>query len=131
MAESIDEDAARFMRSQEIGVLESEFESRGKDGGSTENELTSGKEQATGEDDSAAEGRLKIVEESDDAGREAVAQSSAVSGSVGRPVAGFGQIDENDSEQGDIDGGGNCDNSDHSTESDNRPSFGLSLRPAR
>ena len=123
MAESIDEDAARFMRSQEIGVLESEFESRGNDGENTENELTSGKEQEVGEDNFAAEGQLRIAEESDDAGRETVAQSPVVSGSVGRPVAGFGQIDECDSEQGGVEGEGNCDDLDHSTESDNRHSL--------
>ena len=50
---------------------------------------------------------MKIVEESDDAGRETVAQSPVVSVSVGPPVAGFGQIDESDSEQVDIDGEGN------------------------
>ena len=76
-----------------------------------------------GEDSSAAEGQLRIAEESADAGREAVAQSLVVAGSVGRPVAGFGQIDESDSEQGDVKGEGNCGNSDHSTESDNRHSL--------
>ena len=123
MGESTDEDAAQFMHSQEIGALKSEFESRGKNGENTENELTSGKEQEVDEDDSAAEGQLRIAEESDDAGREAVAQSLVVSGSAVRPVAGFGQIDESDSEQGDIDGEGNCENSHHSTESDNRHSL--------
>ena len=58
-AESIDEDAARFMRLPVIGEMESEFESRGKNGGSTENELTSGKEQEVGEVNSAAEGQIK------------------------------------------------------------------------
>ena len=64
MSESTDEDAAQFMRSREIGVLESEFESRGNDGENTENELASGKEQGLGEDSSAAECRLRIAEES-------------------------------------------------------------------
>ena len=123
MAESTDEDAARFMRSQEIGVLESEFESRDNDGENTETELTSGREQEVGKDNSATEGHLRIAEESDDARRETVAQSPVVSGSVGRLVAGFGRIDESDSEQGDVEGEGNCDNSDHSTESDNRHSL--------
>ena len=104
MAESTDEDAAQFMRLQEIGVLESEFESRGNDGENTENEMTSGKEQEVGEDNSAAEGQLRIAEESDDAGRETVAQTLVVSGSVGRPAAGFAQIDKSDSEQGDAEG---------------------------
>ena len=104
MAESTAKDAARFMRSQEVGVLESEFESRGNDGENTDNELTSGKKQEVGEDSSAAEGQLRIAEESDDAGRETVAQSPVVSGSVCRPLAGFGQIDESDSEQGDVEG---------------------------
>ena len=58
-AGSTDEDAARLLRLQEIGELESEFESRGKNGRSTENELTSGKEQEVGEDDSAAEGQIE------------------------------------------------------------------------
>ena len=69
MAESTDEDAAQFMHSQEIGALKSEFESRGKNGENTENELTFWKKkQEVDEDDSAAEGQLRIAEESDDAG---------------------------------------------------------------
>ena len=48
MAEANDENAARFMRSREIGVLESEFESRGNDGENTENGLTSGKRTGIG-----------------------------------------------------------------------------------
>ena len=123
MSESTDEDAAQFMRSREIGVLESEFESRGNDGENTENELASGKEQGLGEDSSAAECRLRIAEESADAGREEVAQSPMVAVSVGRPVAGFGKIDESDREQGDVEGEGDHGHSDHSTESDNRLSL--------
>ena len=75
-----------------------------------------------GEDSSGADDRLRIVEESDDAEREAVAHSPAVAVSAGRPVAGFGQIDESESEQGDAEGEGNGDDSDHSTESDKRHS---------
>ena len=123
MAESTDEDAARFMRSREIGVLESEFESRGGDGENTECELTSGNEQGLGDDSSAAEGQLVIAEESADVDREEVAQSPVIAGSAIRPAAGFGQIDESDSEEGDVEGDGNCGNSDHSTESDNRHSL--------
>ena len=46
-----------------------------------------------------------------------------IAGSAVRPAAGFGQIDESDSEEGDVEGDGNCGNSDHSTESDNRHSM--------
>ena len=123
MAESTDEDAARFMRFQEIGVLESEFESQGNGGGNTENELTSVGGHDVGEGSSDADGHLRIVEESDDAGRAAVAHSPAVAGSAGRPVAGFGQIDESESEQGVAEGEGNGDDSDRSTESDKRHSL--------
>ena len=118
MAESTDEDAARFMRSQEIGVLESEFESQGNGGGNTENELTSVGGHDVVEDSSDADGQLRIVEESDDAERAAVTHSLAADGSAGRPVAGFGQIDESESEQDDAEGEGNDDDSDRSTESD-------------
>ena len=123
MAESTDEDAARFMRSQEIGVLESEFESQGNGGGNTENELTSVGGHDAGEDSSGADDRLRIVEESDDAERAVVAHSLPVGDSAGRPVAGFGQVDESESEQDDAEGEGNDDDSDRSTESDKRHSL--------
>ena len=121
MAESTDEDAARFMRSQEIGVLESEFESQGNGGVNTENELTSVGGHDVGEYSSGADDRLRIVEESDDAEREAVPHSPG--DSAGRPVAGFGQVDESESEQDDVEEEGNDDDSDRSTESDKRHSL--------
>ena len=72
MAESTDEDAARFMRSQEIGVLESEFESRENEEVNTGSDLPPGEEQLTGADESSAEGCLEIAEESGEGGCEAI-----------------------------------------------------------
>ena len=123
MAESTDEDAARFMRSPENGVLESEFESRENEEVNTGSDLPPGEEQLTGADESSAEGCLEIAEESGDGGCEAIVPSAVVSASADRPKAGFGQIDESESDEEALVESGDCDKSDHSTESDNRHSL--------
>ena len=101
MADSTDEDAARFAHSQEIGVIESEYAPLAGRGFDVEEGGVSQ------DDDEATEGRLQIRENSGEVRQGSTSDETATVGDChsgggllqpSRKVAGFGEIDEGSSD---------------------------------
>ena len=119
MADSTDEDDARFLRSRQVGVLESDVGDIG--GESVGVDVSSGEVSGAGNASSGEENTLCIVESSEE-GPVGRPGSSAASGKeVAGRGSGFGEIEESDDELTDLDDDGdNDDASVHSSGSDAR-----------